>query len=100
MVFLIDGLIIIIIPQLLVMGIDALDKVVVIEAYGTFILKIIDWADALTKRDDPTVFEFKVAVEETNGSKFVEKSVQSCEFEVVMVKVFFGVVVATNGIDP
>ena len=40
------------------------------------------------------------ATEETKGFVFVTKSVQSCELDVVIVKVFFGVVVATSGKAP
>jgi hypothetical protein len=66
-VFLIDGLIIIIIPQLFVIAVAALVEVLVIEVYGTFILKIIDCADALTNIDEPAVLELAVAEEETKG---------------------------------
>ena len=92
-----DGFIMMSITQLLVMGVAVVELVEVTEEYKALKLNTSDWESALTRREDPGTLLFTAVVEDTKGKVSVTKSVQSFEFEVVMVRVFLGAVVATRG---
>jgi hypothetical protein len=94
------GFIMIIIPQLLVMGVAAADEVVVTVEYSAFKENTSDCEEALVKTDVPGVLVADAATVEIRGFWLVTKSLQSCELEVVIVSVFLGVVVATRGKVP
>ena len=91
------GFIMIIIPQLLVIIVLPADEKLVMSAYGALGPNIKDWSTpASTLSPVPGTIPLGADVLETTGL-LSEKSYQSLELEVVMVKVFLGVDLATRG---
>jgi hypothetical protein len=84
-------------PQLLVIGVAVVELVEVTDEYKALKLKIKDCGDVLTSSEVPGVLVLEDATDETKGEVSVTKSVQSFELDVVIVRVFFGAVVATSG---